>query len=307
MTRIGTVLNGGVHMLCVTADAANAAVLIDMFGMGGTAIATALSGTVYSLALSGLAPPYDPEALAYFNAASITYPSDQATAINDFIVGLKADFAITLLTDVFDQLILQANESAAAAVVDMCGRIDQTLVNNPTFTQWQGVTGSRTGGERYVYTNFNPTTGAVRYTQNSHAMGFFCRSGTGSEVMGANNSSFAGTAIYIDIGGGQMTFKDSNASAMPTVAEPRTGLFALSRTASNAWACYQDGTSLGTSTASPIAFIDLTWTLCGANDYENFVGATVQSALSFISRGMTSGEMAAFNALVQTLKAAIGW
>lgn len=254
-------------------------------------------------------PSYDAEAAAYFTAAGIT-DAGAKTAINDFIVGLKSDFAITALTDVFDQLTLQANESAAAAVVDMCGRLDQTLVNSPTFAQWQGVTSAST---KYIDTGFNPTTGGSKFVLNSHCWGGYMRapSSGSSYLAGSINVGFAGMQIAPNNGGGTSYGGDGGVGLSPSIpGTGQTGLWAMSRTASNATAFYAQGTSLGTDTGgtSP-GLLNQKFGLLCRNNNGSFEQPTTgqQVALSFFSRGMTSGEMSAFSARVATLKTAIGW
>jgi len=277
-----------------------------VFPACGPAVWAADGRRAYRGGTSG--PSYDAEASDYFTRAGITDETKQ-DAINDFIVGVKVDFTITTLDEVFDQLVLQANESAAAAVVDMTANaMDQTLVNSPTFTQWQGIT--KAGGTDYINTGFNPVTQGVRFTLNSHAFGSYFLSG-GTSAMGSINAGFAGFQIWLEAGGNTFLARDSTSSAeiTPSNGGNKTGLLTVSRTASNAWAFYQNGTSVATATSGPGALISQNFEIIGVNTNGSHgpANATTQAALSFFSRGMTAGEMTAFSARVATLKTAIGW
>lgn len=252
-------------------------------------------------------PLYDAESSDYFARSGMTTPAAMS-AVDAFIAGTKSDLGVPFLADVFDQIQMQANESAAAVVADFTANaMNHTLVNSPTVTQWRGVTGSQTGAQRYIDMGFNPTVNAARYTQNSHAFGFYCRTpGTAQDSIGAMNGSFQGRTIYVDAGG-VFVFRDTSADMAPSNAGGKSGLLSVSRTASNASAGYKDGTSLATATNTPIAEINLGWVLCAINNIGTVTARVVESSFSFISRGLTAGEMAAFSARVQTLKTAIGW
>lgn len=255
-------------------------------------------------------PSYDPEASSYFTRAGIT-DTDAQTAINAFIVGVKADFTITLLDEVFDQLVLQANESAAAAVVDMtANEIDQLLANSPTVTQWREVVGTANG--QYIDTNFNPTTSAVRFTTNSRAWGAFVRSAPAGQFWsGGLVGGDASTPFQVlPNNSGSYYALDGPTPIEAVNSGNTTGLITTSRTAAGAWAFYRNATQVGTAGTGPGTAPNANFFLLARNDNGGGVGGNatgVGIALSFFARGMTSDEMTAFSARVQTLKTAIGW
>jgi len=277
-----------------------------VFPACGPAVWAADGRRAYRGGTSG--PSFDPDAQAYFARAGIT-DTAKMTAINAFILGIKFDFTITTLDEVFDQILLNANESAAAAVIDMTSnQYDGVLVNSPTFAQWLGVT--NTGNTNYINTGFNPSTDGIRYTRNSKTYGFFVRTFTAyvQQQFGANVPGYESYA-YLDSGGSRY-FRDANGGgAVSVTGGNTTGHFALSRTASNLITGYYNGASFGTAADASIANINLDMHTHGLNNNGSHSGAPsgLEFSMEYFSRGMSAGEAAAFNARVQTLKTAIGW
>lgn len=261
----------------------------------------------------GGGPPYDAEAAAYFTRASITDAAAK-TAINAFIAGFKSDCGIAALSERFDQLVMQGNESSAGAVVDMTGNeLDQTLVNSPTFTQWRGVKTSSVS--QYIDSNFNPTIGTPKFTLNAHTWGGYARaptSGVAQNTMGSINGSFAGYQIWINDGGGNFAGSDGNTASshyFPNPGGPQVGLLSIHRTASNSTKFLRGDSVLASAAWSPnLGLLNQNFYFLGRNHDGSLGFCTVgtELALTYIGQ-LSDAEMTAFSARVDTLAGALGW
>jgi len=261
-----------------------------------------------TIVVAGLAPPFDPEAVAYFARAGITDETTQV-AVNDWIVGVKSGIGLTLLSDAFDQIVMQANQTSGAAIVDWTdNELDQTLINSPTFTQYRGI--ANAGSTDGIDSNFNPVAVAGNFTLNSHSFGVYFRSG-GTNSMGSINGGFAGFQIWLEAGGDTFLARDSTSSAeiTPSNGGNKTGLLTVSRTASNAWGFYQDASSVATATTGPGALLNQNFYIVGRNFNGTYgaPSATTQAAFSFFGRGFTAGEMVIISAHTDALGTALGW
>jgi len=281
-----------------------------VFPACGPAVWAADGRRAYRGGTSG--PSYDAEASSYFTRASIT-DATAKTAINDWIAGVKSGLGLSLLSDAFDQIAMQGNETSGAAVADWTGNeLDQSLINSPTFTQWRGVT--RAGATDYIDTNFNPVSVAGNFALNSHSFGVYFRaptSGGASNGMGVINGSFQGYQIWNN-NSGNFLGSDGSTSTNLDVSNggDQTGLISVSRTASNATAIYRDATSMQALTFTPnVGLLNLNFFIIGRNQNGSLGNAATGTsvAFSFFGRGFTAGEMAIISAHTDTLATALGW
>lgn len=129
-----------------------------------------------------------------------------------------------------------------------------TLVNTPTWTQYQGWTPN--GTTSYENTQFTPTVNGVKYIQNSASEFIYLRTNTtGSSAsfgvdLGVNaNSSIS--YLQVRTNTGLFTKINQAAAAAPiNVANADSrGFWLTKRTASNAFSVYKNGGSIGSGTS----------------------------------------------------------
>lgn len=120
---------------------------------------------------------YDSDAQAYFDELTGVIPDAFKSAINTFILTLKADGNFSLL----DRLWLHATPNQQNARVSIVNPTSAqiTEVNSPTWTANQGYNGD--GATSYLNTNFNASTQGVNYTLNSCLVAIYCRSAAAIE------------------------------------------------------------------------------------------------------------------------------
>ena len=256
---------------------------------------------------------FDSDASAYFNRSGITDLAVK-TAINNFISGVKLDFSIASLSERFDQLTMQANESEIGAPVDMTGNhLDQTLINSPIFTQWRGV--KNANSTQYINSNFNPALGTPKWTLNAHTWGGYVRSptsGAQNNTMGSINAGFNGYQIWGNDGSGNFVGSDgstSNSLYFANPGGPQVGLFSINRTASNSVKWYRNNDVLASASWAPnLGILNQNFYFIGRN-HDGLLGfATIgtEVALTYIGQ-LSDTELTAFYARVQTLATTIGW
>jgi len=240
--------------------------------------------------LRGVVNPFDPAAIAIFNAFSTPPTAARRALINNFVTALKLAGVWPLL----DVLYVFAAAAQQAALINWInpGTFNGTLSGSPTFAADRGFTGS---GSPFVNSNFNPTTApSPQFTQNSASMGGRALTSVANEIIGGyvmaantNTQLFVTATPTLRIG--------INAAGVLThdfTVSPATGLFSGSRTDANNTQAYQNGASLGTySTASGAPNNDNLGFICGAGSF----GAS-QIASGFIGGALTPAQHAALAA-----------
>ena len=262
------------------------------------------------------APAAEPWA-GYYTAAGLTNSTAQ-TAVANFYAGLSTD-GIQSKVRVF---VILAGESATAKNV-MQDAYHGTLVNTPTFTAWVGQRFNGTTSYVSVGTALNAITGP---TQNSMCIGGGVAKDAPAvsafetaSILGANDTNYTGMAASWNEP--DASFYASNAvndayGAGYNTAEPYGSLAHCrtyaSRTASTGFASYYNGAAIDTDSSAV--------TSTGVPAYAPFFGAynnagtpdfnagdaLYEARWYMISEGMTSGEVALFDARVVTLMTALG-
>ena len=118
-----------------------------------------------------------PEVNLYATGLTTPLSAGQITKLNTFVSALKTGLSITNLSDAFDVLKLYAGETAESSVKNLIKDAHHsTLVNSPTFTQYEGFAGN--GTSNYIEENWNGRIAghAVRYSLNSASYGLYLRS-----------------------------------------------------------------------------------------------------------------------------------
>jgi hypothetical protein len=229
--------------------------------------------------------------------------------VDTLIVGLKTDGVWTKL----DRLWLLAAQNTTCALVDIVALATGTAVNSPTFTADRGYTGN--GANMYIDTNFNPTSGTPKYSQNSAC--FFAWNNTaGADVgciLGSVTSSITnGTLLIkhtdtnqyssicanpIDALYGAYTFAFNSASG--------TGLWLLNRSSSSAATADFNG-------ADQSAPINGTSAAFASDKFAVLLGyagagySSQQCSCAGWGSSLTSGERAAVYSRLRTYMTSVG-
>lgn len=251
-------------------------------------------------------PSYDPDAQAWFDAVSWGASDlEQKQAVNDFIVALKDGGVWSKL----DRLWLIANRDQTAGMTCLKSLEAMTPVNSPTFTQWRGIAGN--GSSSYVNTNYNPATDGVNFTLNSASFGAYARTWPGaatSTLIGASDSN-GGNAIRPEWTDNK-TYSSINAGdgtqGPNTTLASRTGLFTITRTASNACALYQGATLRASSSAASSAVQNTNMCLLALNQ-TGAQASAAQISVAYAGGALTSQNITDLNTAVENLRSAIGW
>lgn len=191
---------------------------------------------------------YEAEASLYFSSMATPLSSAQKTRINTLVKMLKDTLGVSSLSLKFNFIHLYANETAEASLKNLVKRDhDGSNINNHTWTQNEGY-GGDTNTTRYINTDFIIITdGAGIYTQNSASLGIYSRSDANSA--GYAIGQLAGVSALIRIRYSSNLSIYLNTSAGQTAINSNSsGLFVVSRTASDLTTAYRNGASIGTTT-----------------------------------------------------------
>jgi hypothetical protein len=225
----------------------------------------------------------------------------EINAINQFIGQCKQDGNWQLI-DCF-WLFAQSNQANSRLCIKRPSATACTEVNSPSWTAYRGFTGN--GTTSYLNSNYNETTNGVNFTQNSASIFVYSRTNenaaTTAEIghSDATNKTFLvcrSTANQISI-----PINMSGGAGSPALSNTDgSGLFQLSRTASNLSTCYRNGTSLGTSAQVSNGIVNNNMYICA----DNLNGAAALFSVKQIAiAGVGGGNIDAvkFNNAIQTL------
>lgn len=229
--------------------------------------------------------------------------------VNAFIKGLKSNNLW-----IWDRLwvhCLGAPGNTAAGLIDLVNRATATATNSPTFLLHGGVTSD--GATSYVKSGFNPSTSGVNYLQNSATAFTYqntTRVASTSDSLGVSDASNIQTVISPrftgNIAGGNVNNTAAAGSATGAVSDT-LGLRLMSRTSGTALASYargaQVGTAVSTSSTPPNAEV---YILCVNGNGTPTQFETVQVAASGLGAGLTAGQVATFNTILETMLTGMG-
>lgn len=173
-----------------------------------------------------------------------TVSSTRRTLVDALISGLKSDGVWTKL----DRLWLFAAENATSALVDLKAGVAATAVNSPSFSTNNGYTGN--GSSSYIDSNYNPTTNATNFVQNSGcAFGWSNTAGVdGGGLLGQSSVSIAIVPEYTD----SNCYWGINTPANESTGGlgDGTGLWLANRSGASAEQLYRNGSSVATGTVT---------------------------------------------------------
>lgn len=201
----------------------------------------------------------------------------QVRRVNRLVRALKSGGVWYLL----DRLWLFAAENSTQALIDLKSRSTATAVNSPTFTAGRGYAGN--GSTAYINTGFNPTSGSPNYTQNSASYGCWIETAdttTSHRIMGNDSANYS----ELSVGSPNYAFSSNQgAPAGTTTPTSTTGLFGVSRPASNAVALYVNGVSVATASNASIAIPNNNFfLLAGNNAGAAFVPSSARLSMAFM-------------------------
>ena len=137
---------------------------------------------------------YEPDFQTYLDSLVTPLSDLQKQYMNEYYVGIKTDFNINLLSEIADQILFLAGETAGSSLKNIVKRAhDATAVKSPTYTQYEGVAGD--GISAYIDTNFNGFQDGSTYALNNASIGVYSR--TNVDVLDAavgchtNSTNFA--------------------------------------------------------------------------------------------------------------------
>lgn len=259
---------------------------------------------------TGGATAFDPDAQAFITAAGIT-DATQKTAINDLVVGLKADSLWTTMQACYPIV----GGSASSHKYNLVNPADTDGAYRLTFTG--GWTHNASGATPNGTTGYADThlAGSAQ-TVNSVHYSFY--SGTATVDVGATRFDLGALTSSLGpqlicatsiLGGTQMLSDNTVVRANGTVADG-TGFFICSRTDNTTLTAYQNGTSVGTNAGNELVPItDVTDTYyIGARNLNGSPNNYSLRQIEFASfgTGLSSTDVANLNTLVQAFQTTLG-
>lgn len=252
---------------------------------------------------AGAVAGYDVDAQALFARFDIEPTAERKRLISDRFVAGKA----TTWWAKLDALWVHAAHGAEAGRLNWLGnRYNCLPVNDPTFTVDRGYAGD--GVTSYLDTQFNPVTAVEsKYTLNSGAFGL--RSNTNNQANGSLAGYWDGAkgSTLNPWGGNNRINGRVNQNALSesenNAASTSIGMFAVSRTASNAVVIYRDGTAMVTSSVAATSLANGSFRLGAISDSSL---RSCQFSMGFIGGGLTAAEMASLFEWFQPYKQAVG-
>lgn len=216
-------------------------------------------------------PDVDTDAQAIIDECTTAPNAAAQTAINDFVVGLKAidlGSSKTGWTEIEELFVALRTGTAADALINWKAPTGSkfTLVESPTFSQNAGSLGqyARTaGGNVDGVLGIANLADMTKYLQDDAHASVYVIAGTGEEAAGVLGTEAAATGLNIRprIATDVCRFFVNTATATNVANTDGTGFYLAVRTASNACAIFRNGTSLGTGTAASATRAAAPWQL----------------------------------------------
>jgi len=213
---------------------------------------------------------------------------------------IAADKTASLWTAKYDALWLFAAHGKNSGLINiLADEFNCTLVDTPAFTQDRGYAGN--GSSDALNANYNVASDSALFTQNDCSFGVYVRTNDQSAqvcgVIKAGAPTFRcdlhprhtdNNAYY----GCSSVGYDSNAST------DSSGMWILSRVASNQFIVYRNGVAVVTEAESSANLPSLVWHFLCYNGDGTLAGFTTREiALGFIGKGMSQDDVTAFQTI----------
>lgn len=141
---------------------------------------------------------WDEDLETYITGLSTSLTTPTLEKLNTMVTGIKTALGITSLAQAGEVLYIFGNETSEAASRNLIKRsFDATLVNNPTFTQFEGYAGN--GTSSYINSNFNVVNNlTVAGVSDISAFVYIRTDATnGNEIFGAGDSDNDGPGVFL--------------------------------------------------------------------------------------------------------------
>lgn len=242
----------------------------------------------------------------------------ETTAYTNLICGLVTDGIITGnlsgaagCGSVLDALYIFATKDTTTANLNICGtNFGLTQTGTVTFSADHGYTGN--GSTGYLDTGFTPSTAAGNYTQNSASFGVYTLNaritGQAYANMGSAKASSTAAADFFPWYTDNNTYIEVNANDSGVAASVVNGMWALTRTASNALVGYHNGSSFRSASTASIGLPDLTFIIGATHIPAGTVVAfsADQNSAAFIGGALNATQAANLSTRINSYMAALG-
>lgn len=233
--------------------------------------------------------PANSEVSTYNNSLTTKLSDIQLARIDRLVTMIKDSLGVSSLSSLGDVLYLFANETQEAALKNLIKRSHdgQIVGTAPTFTQWQGFTGSGAG---YINTNWNFSTQKVAYTQNSASFGIYNRT-NGSSAGFQGIVDGAGIGVLIQVRNTSTNiWRINNSGTLAGSTANSSGHFSLTRRAADSIFVYRNGIELTKSAVvSSSTFYNGNAFIFATNSNGSVAGyVNYQLAIAYFLKGWTA-------------------
>ena len=234
----------------------------------------------------------DPDAQAFINAASIQ-DQVEATAVNNLVIGLKADGLWTKMRAIYP--IVGGSASSHAVNLKTPGTYNLTFATGMTHSS-NGMVSNGTSG--YANTSFNPS---VQLTQNSASYGLYSRTNRANsddKQHGVINGSIYTLFLIRNLFNNIQNFLNSSTSTAIANSDSR-GFFQMSRTTStNTFHSRNNSVTTVSLTSNGNPNGNVFFCCRNLNGTPNSFD-DVQISFAYCGEGLTDTEMSNFYTAVQ--------
>jgi len=172
-----------------------------------------------------------PELGIYITGLTTPLAEAQIIRLGEFLEAVKTGLSITNLSDTFDVMYLLAGETSESALKNLVEDDNHATlsVTAPAFSAFNGFTG---GADKYINTNYNPSTEGDKFVQNNASFGFYSKTSRshGNYASGSQEgASFIQIRSHYDATQGNIVLNSDTPSS--ALSGTSYGLFASIRVA----------------------------------------------------------------------------
>lgn len=155
--------------------------------------------------------------------AMTTKPSEAIALAQNTMVETIVNGGVWADLDIFVLLASEVNTALEALINWVTpGVFDATLVDTPTFTAFEGITGN--GSSSYINTNYSPLFDGINFVQNSGSFGLYMR----TLAAGISGCDMGTSFISLTMNSGNSKFNDATWND-PVTGSPDVGMHVYSR------------------------------------------------------------------------------
>lgn len=257
----------------------------------------------------------EPELLTYVSGLTTPISDAQKVKVNDLILGLKSGLGIANLSDAFDVIQIQANETEEIALRNLVKSSNHAIKSgSPIFTAFKGFKGNKTTG--YLNSGFDPFNDKDNYSLNSASTGVYLNSiDQSAEVAAFTYGARQGSTAYnlmMPIRQGQSPQRFINSSFANPGISSTTGivdksLYVMNRLNATESETYVSGTKryLDALASTSIPNIGDLYLLGNNQDGSMANPTDAEIGLFFTGRGFTESEQMIINTVFEEYMVAI--